>query len=375
MTRDKYTLAAIGAAVLVALLALTLGVQDAAAFLPGDASTLGAAGIAFAGMAKPQYRILRKIGTIQVTSNGQTTIDLPRDYDYETLFLRLSGSAQVTVLATSVRAEAPCQWVPRIEVIADGKNTIYNAPLWFGALGAYDRNALESGSRATTPPSGVAVATYAVEALASIDFMTPDGVHPKDSNFRPSGLSLFQLRATFGAPGDIFVGGTVAFSGTPTLEVFAQQLVEQPDAQGNYATPMALRKVSTQNQTITASNSALEIRLPAGNFVKSVLVRTDGLATAGEPSTGVLNNAILQNGVDVRFNLSGAQTRAKNNRDYGNVTSGYYVLDVTSKGQAPINLTDLWDVTNPAEPKLILDAVGGANVTAQAIITEYIMAG
>jgi hypothetical protein len=324
---------------------------------------------------KPQYRIMRKIGTIQVVAGGQTTIDLPRDYDYETLFLRLAGTANVTVAATSVRAEAPCQWVPRLEVIADGKNTIFNAPMWYASMGSYDRAALQNGARVVTPPTGFAVAAYAVEALGCIDFMTVDGLRPKDSNFRPSGLSLFQLRATFGNPGDIFVGGTVSFTGTPTLEVWASQVVEQPDANGAFASPMALKKVSTQNTTITASNSALEIRLPAGNFIKSVFIRADGSTTAGEPSTTPINNVILQNGVDVRVNLSGPQLRQKNNMDYGYLLPGYYVADVTSKGRADINLTDLWDCSNPAEPKLILDATGAANVTAQAVITEYIMAG
>jgi hypothetical protein len=328
-------------------------------------------------MAKPQYRIRRRINTIQITAGGQITIDLPRDYDYETIFIRLSGSAQVTAGATSVRAEAPCQWVPRLEVIADGKNTLFNAPLWFASLGSYTRDAMQSGARVTTPPTAVGIATYAVEALAAIDFATLDGVHPKDTNFRPSGLSLFQLRATFGNPGDIFVGGTVAFSGTPTLEVWAQQLVEQPDPQtGQYAQPIALKKVSTQIAAVPSSNSAQEIRLPAGNFIKSVFLRADGGVTAGEPAINVVNGIILQNGVDVRFNLSGAQCRQLNNMDYGQITNGYYVADVTSKGAADINLSELWDCTNPAEPKLLIDAtLGAATTTLTAVITEMIMAG
>ena len=329
-------------------------------------------------MAKPQYRIRRRINTIQVTAGGQITIDLPRDYDYEAIMVRLSGTANVTVIATSVRAEAPCQWVPRLEIIADGKNTLFNAPLWFAALGSYVRpGAIASGARVTTPPTAVAVAAYPVEALGVIDFMTVDGVHPKDTNFRPSGLSLFQLRATFGNPGDIFVGGTVSFTGTPTLEVFAVQLVEQPDPQtGQYAQPIALKKVSTQIAAVPSSNSAQEIRLPAGNFIKSVLLRADGGTTAGEPSTAVVNGLILQNGVDVRFNLSGAQVRQLNNMDYGAITSGYYIADVTSKGRADVNLSELWDCTNPAEPKLLVDAtLGAATTTLTAVITEMIMAG
>ena len=325
-------------------------------------------------MAK-QYRIKRKIGTMQIAAGSFGTLDLPRQYDYESLMLRISASLQVTVLATSVRAEAPCQLVPRIEVIADGKNTIYSAPFWFASLGNLRRPITESGARATTPPSGVAVATYAVEAIGIIDLQTVDGVRPKDSNFRTRGLSLLQLRLTYANAGDAFVGGTVAYSGTPVVDVFSAECVEETDDAGNFLTsPIALKKVSYQQQAFAASNSAAEFRLPAGNMIRSVFVRTDGTTTAGEPSTTPLNNLQLLSGVDVRLNLSGPMLRAENNANFGQVVAGYYLADMLSKGGYNVNLTDLWDVTRQAEPKAILDMNGAANVQVQVVTTEYILA-
>lgn len=320
-----------------------------------------------------QYRVLRKVASVPVTQGGFATLDLPRDYDYESIFLRVNGGLQVTALATSVRAESPCQVIARAEVIADGKNNIFSAPFWYACLGNYSRKAVEYNGRAVTPPSGVAVATYQVEANGAIDLMTSDSVRPKDSNFRSSGLSLFQLRMTFGNAGDAFVGGTVVYSNM-FVDVYVQQLVEIPDAAGAISMPVALKKVSYQEIGLTSSNANQEIRLPAGNLIRSVVVRTEGSTTAGEPSTAILNNAQLAAGVDVRYNLSGTNVRSKNNMDYGLVQSGYYILDMTSKGGAPINLTDLWDVTGAAEPKLIADVTGGANNKLQAVICEYIMA-
>lgn len=325
-------------------------------------------------MAK-QYRVLRKVASVPIQAGSFATLDLPRDYDYESIFLRINGSVQVTGAATSVRNEAPTQLVQRVEVIADGKNNIFSAPFWFASNAQFNgRDLLANGARVLTAPSSAALGTYAVEAIGVVDLMTPDSVRPKDSNFRSSGLSLFQLRLTFGQPGDIFVGGTTVFSGTAYVDVFVQQLVEVPDANGQVTTPIALKKVSFQELALTSSNANQEVRLPAGNFIRSVVVRTDGLTTAGEPSTGVLNNLQLAAGVDVRFNLTGPQLRAKNNADFGFVPAGYYSADVTSKASAAINLTDLWDVQGAAEPKVILDVVGGANVKMQAIVTEYIMA-
>lgn len=323
-------------------------------------------------MAK-QYRILRKVATVPVSAGGFATVDLPRDYDYESVFVRITGGVQVTGTATSVRAEAPCQAIARMELIADGKNNLFSAPFWFASLASYDRKALQSGARITTPPSGVAIATYTVEALGSIDMLLLDGARPKDTNFRSIGLSLLQLRLTFGNAGDMFVGGTIVYSNL-NVEIFVRQLVEGVAADGSVTSPIALRKTSYQEQALLSSNANQEIRLPAGNLIKSVLVRTDGATTAGEPSTAVLNNAQLVSGVDVRMNLSGGQIRALNNLDFGYMVPGYYALDIMQRGSLLGNITDLWDVSGSAEPKLVVDVTGGANVKMQAVVTELIPA-
>lgn len=325
-------------------------------------------------MARPQYRAIRKIQTVAVVSGGFATIDLPRDYDYETIGIRLYGGLQVTVLATSVRAENPCQAIARVELLVDGKNNNYNAPFWFSVLGNVDRQSIESGARAVTPASGVAVATYQVEALGFLDLATINGENPKDSNFRSAGLALNQLRLTFGAAGDCFVGGTVAFSNM-NVDIWAVQMVELPDpADGSYYVPGALKKVSFQENAHASSNANFEYRLPAGNFIRSVLTRAAGAVTAGEPSAAVVNNMILQSGLDVRFNLQGANVRHRNNGDYGQLTTGYYVADMIRNGGGAMRLSELWDVTGQTEPKLILDVTGGANVVTQAVTTEYILA-
>lgn len=320
-----------------------------------------------------QFRVLRRIGTVPISDNGFATLDLPRDYDYESIFVRITGSVDVGTLATAVRAEAPCQAIKRLELIADGKNNLFSAPFWFACLGSYDRKALHNGARAITPPSGVAVATYAVEAFGSIDVMMLDGVRPKDSNFRSMGLSLLQLRLTFGAPGDMFVGGAATYNNL-TAEIFVQQLVEGVGPNGEVTSPVLLKKVSYQEVSLLASNANQEIRLPAGNLIKSVLVRTEGATTAGEPDTATINAAQLSAGLDVRLNLNGGQIRGKNNMDFGYIPDGYYILDLMNRGGPANNITELWDVSGAAEPKLILDVNGSANRKMQAVVTEFIAA-
>jgi len=320
-----------------------------------------------------QFRIKRTYSQIAVVAGGFATIDLPRGYDYETLYLRINGTVQVTTAFTSVRAEAPCQVVSRVEVIADGRNTLFSAPFWFTAFGSYDRaGALANGARVTTPPSGAAIASYAVEAVGTVDFMNVDGERTKDSNFRTDGLQLFQLRLTFGNPGDMFVGAGVAAYTTMSVEITTTETVELPDAQGARTNPAALKKTSYQEIAIPSTNANQEVRLPAGNMIKSVVVRTEGVSTAGEPQIGALNNLQVFSGVDVRHNVKSGSIRALNNADYGYILPGYYIVDLARNGSPGSHLSELWDVTQQAEPKISMDITAGAAVKAQVVTTEFL---
>lgn len=326
-----------------------------------------------------QFRIKRVIQVVPVTSNGFATIDLPRGYDYESLHCRFYGQVQVTAAATSVRAEAPTQAIKRLEVIADGRNTVHSVPYWSAVLGLFNRDIRMSGSRSVTPPTAAGIATYDVEANGVIDFQTVDGERPKDSNFRTDGLQLFQLRLTFGAALDMFVPGAGAAAFVNCfVEISSNELVELPADPTNpdsRTKPMAIKKTSFQEVNVTSSNSNLQTKLPAGNLIKSVLIRTEGLTTAGEPTTGMLNQLQLLSGVDVRVKASGAGLRGMNNADFGPVTAGYYIADVARSGASFARLSELWDVTRQAEPQVLTDVVGGATGKMQLVITEYLMQG
>lgn len=321
-----------------------------------------------------QFRIKRTYATVAIVAGGFATIDLPRGYDYESIHVRAYGTVQVTTAATSVRAEAPVQCISRCEVVADGRNTLYSAPFWFATLGKYDRsNMLESGARVLTPPTAATAASYPFEANGVIDLMTPDGERAKDSNFRTDGLQLFQLRLTFGNPIDMFVPGAgVAVYTTANVEISTVELVELPDVNGNRTSPVALKKVSFQELGVPTTNANQEIRLPAGNMIKSVVVRTEGASTAGEPSAASLNSLRVFSGVDVRVNSLAAAIRGQNNNDFGQLTAGYYIADLSRNGATTAKLSELWDVTRQAEPKISMDITGGANVKAQVVVTEYL---
>jgi hypothetical protein len=326
-------------------------------------------------MAGSQFRIVRKVATVPVVPGNFATIDMPRSYDLESVILRVSGTVNVTTIATAVRIEAPTQIITRAELTSDGKNNLCNAPFWALCLGKHDRpNMGDVASGIVTPPSGVAVASYFVEATGIIDQCFIDGVRPKDSNFRTQGLQLFQLRLSFGQPGDLFVGGVATYTNM-NVEISVSELVELPDPkEGTVTNPIALRKVSYQEIALLATNPNQELRLPAGNLIKSILVRTAGSVTADEPSATILNNIQAASGVDVKLNTSGPTLRRKNTSDFGKFLPGYYVHDFSQRGEAQKNITEFWDVVNQTEPKIVVDVNGGATNKLQIVTTEFIMA-
>ena len=320
----------------------------------------------------------RKVATVPIVAGSFATVDLPRGYDLESVFLRISASIVISVASvTAIRAESPCQLVSRMDLIADGKTLLYSAPFWHACLGNQARALTAQGARATTPQTAVTAATYAVEAIGVIDLSSIDCVRPKDSNFRTANLSLLQLRLQFGAAADTVVigGATVAFTGTPVVEVYTSELLEEVDPQTRQLPPIPfLKKVSYTETAFPSSNVNAEIRLPAGNLIRSVMLRVEGSPTAGEPTATLLQNMQLVSGADVRVNLTGPQLRAKNNADFGSVQAGYYIADVAALGYPPYRLSELFDVTRQAEPKAILDITGGTNVRVQSVVTEYIPA-
>lgn len=315
-----------------------------------------------------QYRIKRKIAQVPVTDNGQFTLDVPRGYDIEALHFRLYGQLNITTIATSIRAESPSQLIKRVELVADGKNTIASLPfVLINRANLFRRGQLGS----LTPQSAVAVAAYQIEATGYLDQSNIDGIRQKDSNLRTSGMSLLQMRFTFGAAVDTQIGGAATLTNV-FVDVSSVEMIEIPDPKtGEITKPMYLVKRAYQDLAFTTSNANMQVALPVGNIMRGVVIRTEGFTTAGEPSNAVLNNAQLASGVDVRLNLPANTIRSMNSMDYDvtAIPTGIYCLDMMTQGGYNTQASEGWDLTNASEAKLILDVNGAANtkVTVETI--------
>ena len=326
-----------------------------------------------------QYRIKRRQFLANLTENGAFTFDLGRGADIESVMIRITGTANVTTAGTAVRAMAPTQLLKRIELIADGKNTICSAPGWFLTKGQ---------KRAQTgymlPPTAATIAAYSVEMNAILDQALIDGIRPKDSNLRTAGMSLLQLRLTTGALTDLFTGTPAGSMTVFQCEIVTVETIEQPDEKGNITRPLYLQKRSYQDIAISASNANQQVILPVGNALRGVTI----LATInGEPSNAVVNNVTLASGVDVRVNIPGPALQRLGAMDYepvgmmSNATAwaaasmlptGMYEVDLMRNGAQDVKVTDAWDLSRASEAKLVLDVTGGAGYQITVVTTEFI---
>lgn len=314
-----------------------------------------------------QYRIKRRVQQVPVTENGQIAVDIPRGYDIEALYFRLYGTLNILTLATTIRAESPAQLIKRIELVADGKNTIASIPFVMLNRGNVHRRG-QLGS--LTPPSAVAVAAYAIEATAVLDQGIMDGIRSKDSNLRTMGMSLLQARFTFGAAIDTQIGGTASLTNV-FCDIFTSEMIELPDANGVISKPSFMLKRAYQDVAFNASNANMNVILPVGNILRGVILRSEGAVTAGEPSEAVINNVTLASGVDVRINLPALDLKAMNKMDYdvNAIPTGILIADLMVEGGYNVQASEGWDLTTASEAKLILDVTGTANtkITVETI--------
>jgi hypothetical protein len=326
-----------------------------------------------------QYRIKRRTHSQALTENNVVTLDMPRGYDIESLFFRVSGVANVTTAGSAVRALAPTQLIKRIELVADGKNTIASIPGWYLA-----RNQNRSQMGYMLAPTAASIAAYNVELNAVLDQCLIDGIRPKDSNLRTAGMSLLQLRITTGSLTDLFTGSPAGSMTTFNIEVGTAETIELPDDKGNITKPLYLQKRSYQDIAIAATNANQQVVLPIGNALRGVSI----LATInGEPSNAVINNVTLASGVDVRVNLPGPMLQRINGMDYEPVSilsnttgagvssipvTGLYNIDLMRNGNSDVKVTDAWDLSKASEAKLVLDVTGGAGYQLTIVTTEFI---
>lgn len=211
--------------------------------------------------------IIRRIGQIDFTATNQPkSIDLPRKDFYRLIILRLTVVDTITTLGSPVlRANTPAQFIKRIEVIADGKDTIKS--INGTALLFKDFFNFCTYPRRIVPTLSAAALTWNLTLVLMFDL--PRAIREIDTILDSGKLSTFELRITGGDPADFY-------STAPTTRAFTSASVEVLISEAvkfdtKPITPSVYKELSLEKQ-ITANADEFQVLLPVGNIYRGFLI-------------------------------------------------------------------------------------------------------
>jgi len=316
----------------------------------------------------PKSNIVRRlIASFPFVANSPYTVDLPRDYDLEGLYIELTGTVTLSAAATTVHAQAPAPMIRRFEVFADGSKNFVQTTGLLAAVAGFERKL----TRDLTAP-GTSAAAHTVYAGYRIDFSTMDSKRPKSSALHTKGeyMSLLQLRTTMGQLSDAYADfGTGAGTTNLTVNVYVRE-IQEFDPAGSYEARF-VKRTSLQQEVFSAANNAAQVIIPVGAYVRGVKFAV--LNASGVLSSTLLNRIKLRSGVNVRLDASYAALRAMNKDEFGLQTtqldnlSGILFADLCPGGM----LNQLWDLTRTPQAFLELDV--NANATIHMEVIEYVL--
>jgi hypothetical protein len=304
-----------------------------------------------------------KIGTITGAGGVTRGIDLPRKDLYRELYLRTSLVNTLTTVGPAVAAlNDPYPIIKRIEVIADGKDTLKS----ISGVGLMQKNYWFYRRYMDRTMPALSAAALTMRAGLIVPFAMPKTVREADTFLDSSRLSLLELRVTFGTDADLYTTQPTTTALTSiSVAVHAHQAI-------NLGKPLALGvyKEGTIEKQVSATTSALQVALPVGNAYRGFLIETE---VDGNPADSLINNIKVQSGTTVFYNadLPDAREfwRAKNglqNIGAGSVvvnpaagygpTPGYHYIDFCPEGR-------------------LADALNTANLSNLDIVFDVTMAG
>lgn len=304
----------------------------------------------------------RDIGTVTYAANQQRTLELPRNYAYRCLSLRLCANLSWTeTTAGVVKDSAPAQLVRNLAVRANGRDVIKSNSMEY----FHRSNQFEYGVRPkiTSIVATTADTNLAVEVHATIPFEMWRAVKPIDTLLDSSGLATLDLIVDWGSGADIFGG---AYGGTVTvnsayLYVSSVESVGVPEG-----TKFFTHKEYSIEQLITAATTRLQVNLPVSNLYRGFWLKTVSDDCNVET---ILNNIQLKSGTEVYVNRAAYHLQMDNRVDYqlenpvslaaalggaeyeNLIRTGWYFVEFVRDGR----LTECLDTSRLSSLEFVLD--------------------
>jgi hypothetical protein len=337
--------------------------------------------------------IEREVGQLTFAASQTSTIQLPRDYSYDKLNLRLAGTLFRTAGAS---AGAPrdlsfSQLVRRIEIRRNGRDVLKSldmetlmrlTQMRYQCQPAYQRKVHGSQADVTTQWDGFAAVTTGANAIdfdisAMIDFGMWQSIRRNDTLLDSTGrggVSTLDMIITWGILNDVMTpdfnpaAAGVGADVTPVLYISASEYIDIDDASDPY-TPYSDNKEYSIRDIISATNPKEQITIGVGNFFRSFVIKT---YSDGIQRNDILNTITLRSGTDViKFrSAKGIQWDNKLEKHLEVWPIGYYCLEICKDG----HLAKMLNTTNMSSLTIELDVIKQGTVCVVEIFPVEVVA-
>lgn len=291
----------------------------------------------------------RRVGQINYAANGVASLELPRKYPMRALELDVNGAFTIATLGSPVlRTGGACgaafRPVRRIEVIANGKDTVKSIS---GTAIAMKSVFLRSSQRSYLPDI-TGTGAKVVGGTLLVPFAMPRSVRPGDTLLPSGRLSTLDLRVTFGTEADLFSTAPTSVTGfTMPIEVHVAEAIRKDSK----AEPYSTYKELYIEKSVTVSSTQFQILLPVGNRYRGFMIESE---SDGEGVDTILNGVEIRSGTDVFFKETADAIRGANviEHDLKDTTlTGYHYIELCPDRQ----LVDTLDARGLSELEMVLD--------------------
>lgn len=271
----------------------------------------------------------RYLGSLTYSANGKSTLEIPKDSFLKKLTLRIRGQCD-SGTAVSRSENNPCELIRRLEVVANGKDTIKS--LAFANSWIMDKYQSGTSPERVQTPSATSQTDQPFSATTYVDFdLDRDEL---DTMLPAQELNSLQLLITWGQASDIDSGTGFAVDWA-YLDVTLEE-EGNPEEMGLEARNMGVIKEFEIVQDVTASG-VQTIKMPLGNVYQKIFLKV--VNNGAQSNTLCTDYEVLLNGLQTlrkeRFDMSQAEDKT----EYGLETTdnGITMIDFDLGGSEPID--------------------------------------
>ncbi|MBA7476284.1 hypothetical protein ES707_11667 [subsurface metagenome] len=291
----------------------------------------------------------RRVGKTEYVASAPDSLDLPRKTLFRQLSLKVDGIVDITdvtqvpVLYTGAIG-AGLKLVPRVEIIANGRDTIKSISADALAM----KNLYLYGTKPALTEPGLTVAAHPFGGVFMVPFAMPRSIREIDTLLPSGRLSTLELKVTYGS-------ADAMFSTLPTAHTIIKcdvvvHLNESMRLDGKDEPYSSFKELYIE-KTVTAASAAFQVILPVGNRYRGFLIECE---SDGNMVNTILNKISIKSGTDVFFSKDADVVQGENpimlNLGAQTVT-GYCYVDFCPEGR----LVDALDATKLSSLEMELD--------------------